>query len=303
MKAIVNGLEIGWDGITPEEFEEQREIALLPEMRLGKGRDLRREKPYGRLIPLYRVVPDKQCLTRNARWLCRCTCEKYSLTVVMAHNLQRSLVPTEGCGCVHRIRASQNLAALKQNADFKQRQSKAASAGLKRYHREHPEEVKVQARKNGHNAGTNPHVVALREERVRQQRIARNFDPDIAVSTRYVLIRHAIKPLTQHILRVRDKFTCALCEKHGRTLFAVHHVIPVEAEWAGVGDPSNLVTLCFSCHFKRAHAGDWRTVDPLVQAELLLRAREREDACPAHPEIVRMVQGRLDTLSQKLGLA
>jgi hypothetical protein len=116
-------------------------------------------------------------------------------------------------------------------------------------------------------------------------------------------IRNALVPLAKHIMGVRDRFTCVLCDAQGKVRFAVHHIVPVEEEWARVGDPTNLVTLCFRCHLHRAHAGRWQTIDPVVQEDLRRLAAERERALGTPQEIVRLVQERLAVLGRELGRA
>lgn len=301
MIEYVNGLEIGWEGITPSEMDEQRRIARLQKFPIERCRDPRRAKPYGRLIPLYRVAPEKAYASRSARWLCRCTCWKRSLVVVLAQNLLTTRSPTTGCGCVHKIRASENLAALKKVPEFARRQGEAAGANLARYRQENPEEAREHARRNGRKNSKNPHWLAGITQRARASRVARGFDPDTPISTHYVQIRHAIAPLTQHILRVRDDFTCALCTRRGRVTFEVHHCSPVDSDWRRVGDPSNLITLCEGCHFEDAHAGNWKRVDPEVQAHLLTLAKAREAADPTPPDLVSFVAGRLVELGARLG--
>jgi len=301
MIEFVNGIEIGWDGITDEEALEQRRLAALPERPLGRATDLRCGKPYGRLLPLYPVIFDKKCATRSLRWLCRCTCVQRKLVVVLALNLTSTSRPSRSCGCWHSIRASQNLAALKTDADFKEKQAYGAGESLRRYHRENPEVVRKQSRQNGLKVNRDPEYLARRDARFRLNRIERGFDPDVPLSTYRVQIRHAIAPLTKYIMSVRDDFTCALCLRRGKVRFAVHHNIPVEADWARVGDPRNLITLCARCHLRDAHAGRWKTIGLAVQAKLLAIAGGQEDAFPSPEGLVQMVQARLDVLGRKIG--
>jgi len=68
----------------------------------------------------------------------------------------------------------------------------------------------------------------------------------------------------------RDHPNCEWCgagpRLHRRN--DVHHIVPL-AEWTGepskVSDPSNLLTLCRSCHFTVGHKRNWRSgYNPLM---------------------------------------
>jgi hypothetical protein len=124
---------------------------------------------------------------------------------------------------------------------------------------------------------------------------------DPALSPRAARIRNAVAPLAKHIMKVRDKSTCALCAAQGKVRLAVHHIVPVEMEWARVGDPTNLITLCLRCHLDRAHAGSWFTLDPNLQSVLHHLAQDREHAEATPPGMLRMVLKRLTILGRELG--
>jgi 5-methylcytosine-specific restriction protein A len=51
---------------------------------------------------------------------------------------------------------------------------------------------------------------------------------------------------------------CALCEKKGRAISAecVDHIVPIVAEVAGLYEPSNLQSLCHSCHSRKTASED-----------------------------------------------
>lgn len=95
MKVIVNGLEIGWDWISVNEMLEKRRLASLPEVSLGRSLDFRRYEPYGWLVPLRKVDDGRTCSYRFTHWLCRCTCWKRKLTIVLGRNL---LIPPDKSG-------------------------------------------------------------------------------------------------------------------------------------------------------------------------------------------------------------
>jgi hypothetical protein len=134
------------------------------------------------------------------------------------------------------------------------------------------------------------------------RRLRRN-GTDPALSPRAARIRNAVAPLAKHIMEVRDQSTCALCAAQGKVRLAVHHIVPVEMEWARVGDPTNLITLCLRCHLDRAHAGSWFTLDPELGPELHRIAADREGSRATPLELLRVVQNRLAILGRELGRA
>jgi len=134
------------------------------------------------------------------------------------------------------------------------------------------------------------------------RRLRRN-GTDAPLSPRSARIRNAVATLAKHILEVRDKSICALCAAQGKVRLAVHHIVPVEMEWARVGDPTNLITLCHRCHLDRAHGGSWFTLDPVLQEELHRHAAMRETALATPPRILSVVQKRLAVLGRELGRA
>ena len=128
---------------------------------------------------------------------------------------------------------------------------------------------------------------------------ARSIQP---VARHNARVRNTLVPLTRHIMRIRDGSACVLCGTRAAAL-AVHHIIPFDENWARVGDPRNLVTLCHRCHLNRAHAGSWFTIDPVVQGELHRSAAVLERALETPREIVMPVQKRLAVLGRELGRA
>lgn len=64
---------------------------------------------------------------------------------------------------------------------------------------------------------------------------------------------------------LRDKFIrhnpyCAAC---GRTeSLEAHHIVPFQEDRELELEPSNLLTLCRTCHFVFGHLGDWASWNP-----------------------------------------
>lgn len=65
---------------------------------------------------------------------------------------------------------------------------------------------------------------------------------------------------------MRDGYTCQLCGDKDKE-FHCHHIIPVSIAPDKIEDPTNLITLCQSCHNK-AHDGDWQKINLTIQGLL-----------------------------------
>lgn len=126
---------------------------------------------------------------------------------------------------------------------------------------------------------------------------------DTPLSPPAARIRNAIASLAKHITEVRDNSTCFLCTPPSDARLEAHHIVPVEADWGRVGDPTNLITLCQSCHLDRAHAGSWFTLDPVLQEKLHRVAASRESVLATPQRILSVVQKRLAILGRELGRA
>jgi hypothetical protein len=67
----------------------------------------------------------------------------------------------------------------------------------------------------------------------------------------------------------RDKHTCLYCKTKGGHLHA-HHILPYWVCPKAFYDTDNAITVCSSCHFKKAHLGNWHKFDyTLINAVLL----------------------------------
>lgn len=75
-------------------------------------------------------------------------------------------------------------------------------------------------------------------------------------------VTYALKP----IILKRDNYCCQLCFSKNR--LEAHHIIPIKTDPSKVEEIDNLITLCHSCH-KKAHAGNWRTIDENIIIQLL----------------------------------
>lgn len=67
------------------------------------------------------------------------------------------------------------------------------------------------------------------------------------------------RPLRNWVFN-RDKHTCHYCKTKGGHLHA-HHILPYWICNSAYFDSENLVTVCSTCHFEKAHIGDWSKFD------------------------------------------
>ena len=58
----------------------------------------------------------------------------------------------------------------------------------------------------------------------------------------------------------RDNYICCYCSSKGGHLHA-HHILPYWVRPEAFLDEKNLITVCSSCHFTKAHLSDWTKFD------------------------------------------
>jgi hypothetical protein len=81
---------------------------------------------------------------------------------------------------------------------------------------------------------------------------------------------HELAPLRNFTFN-RDKYTCQYCGQKGGHLHA-HHIVPYWVCPEAFLDTDNLTTVCTSCHFSKAHNGNWAKFDlTLIQDALILK--------------------------------
>ena len=77
-----------------------------------------------------------------------------------------------------------------------------------------------------------------------------------------------MKPLRKSVF-IRDNHTCKLCNKRGGELHA-HHLIPFWVKKECYLDEENLITVCSTCHSKKAHLGNRHKFNVEIIPEELL---------------------------------
>lgn len=70
---------------------------------------------------------------------------------------------------------------------------------------------------------------------------------------------HQLAPLRNFVFN-RDKHTCFYCKQKGGHLHA-HHILPYWICNAAFLDSENMITTCSTCHFEKAHLGNWHKFD------------------------------------------
>ena len=84
-----------------------------------------------------------------------------------------------------------------------------------------------------------------------------------------LLFYKVVKPLYSQV-KARDNNCCVLCGK--RTSLHVHHILRKSKYPHLMFEPCNLITLCSSCHFWDAHAGNTNTINLELANDLLIIA-------------------------------
>lgn len=92
----------------------------------------------------------------------------------------------------------------------------------------------------------------------------------------------------------RDNYTCTFCEEKGRNLHA-HHILPYWVKQEAFLDSDNLITVCTSCHFDKAHYGNWQCFNLEIITDSLI---EKYSLCRERlSELATFSQSRSDSLN------
>ena len=101
---------------------------------------------------------------------------------------------------------------------------------------------------------------------LRDYRVSKGFSPEFPIAEEMANIRSAAK-FVMLATKQRDNFTCVLCgiSKYLHS----HHIIPLSYDKTLATDPKNIITLCETCHFKKAHIKGNKGVSKKYQQILL----------------------------------
>jgi 5-methylcytosine-specific restriction endonuclease McrA len=216
---------------------------------------------------------------RRIPWVCACDCGGETLAIssklVAGHN--------KSCGCLrktgsHLHRMTQKAVAANTRTLVGQRFGRLLIVS------ETPKEatchcdcgnvitkprVNIGRVGSGSSCGclVREHAKNLQRDRTRRHRIACGGDPDTPISPANKMIRNDMRMIKQSTMK-RDGFRCALCGLAG-VKFHVHHIRPFAKNTALRLDPTNLVTLCVSCHIGVAHGGNVHAEPSPVVAAIL----------------------------------
>lgn len=89
----------------------------------------------------------------------------------------------------------------------------------------------------------------------RRKRRAAGLHEDIPMSPVNKALRDKFSIVLAPIIRDRDNYTCAICDRRGVRL-NVHHIKSWSSNRDLRFDPRNLITLCRECHVNKAHSGN-----------------------------------------------
>ena len=119
---------------------------------------------------------------------------------------------------------------------------------------------------------------------------------NIPLSNRVIYYR-VFKPLFAKI-KERDGSKCVLCES--TDTLHVHHILRKSVYPQYHLYPENLVTLCSSCHFHKAHSGNTSKINLSLAEELLTHVFRKSDSFSMTPDEVSTLQSLYTTLLEKL---
>ena len=108
-------------------------------------------------------------------------------------------------------------------------------------------------------------------EYFRNYRVSKGADPNVSLLTKSQIIRSNLKVSgVLYEVRKRDNRTCQLCmaKESRKVALYVHHIVPISIDETKAFDMDNLICLCFDCHYKKAHAGNYRRIDMNIAKQL-----------------------------------
>jgi len=139
----------------------------------------------------------------------------------------------------------------------------------------------------------------ITKERFKTYRKLKGFPENEYMSTVYTHIHGMLTPLT-NLIYPRDKRQCALCNYTGSKL-EVHHIVKKSDNLLIAASPTNLITLCKTCHREKAHKGNCAgAVDEQIADYLLQLAYERETKTPTNKKLVEEVRVKIEQYLESL---
>jgi 5-methylcytosine-specific restriction endonuclease McrA len=107
----------------------------------------------------------------------------------------------------------------------------------------------------------------LRQDRVRNYRLSKGFDPNVPMQPRKQLLRGRINNKKKIVLQYNN--TCQLCQKtYDYSSLVLHHIVPMSINDALYKEPKNLLPLCKKCHLI-AHNNNWQLIDEYIQKKFI----------------------------------
>lgn len=100
-----------------------------------------------------------------------------------------------------------------------------------------------------------------------EYRISKGYKPNEHITPIVLAARaQAVSTGINKQILSRDEFKCQLCNNVNTTTnpLQVHHIIPISVQLENHANPSNLITLCSTCHLEKAHSGKWATTNKEV---------------------------------------
>lgn len=282
----VNGVLIGWEGITPEELAEQRALALLPAVRVYKNREGQQHERLTYVRPVGRVSYPSG--SKRTQWLLQCACGR--LCVMLDSTIR---FDTKSCGCVNNERRSAFMQTYnRNNKDQASERLKAQLADPAFLNKRNEGLVKWRLSEEGKKVQRCNMLRVLRKQRIRA-----GLSPDSLLTTHHQILRWALGPLQKEI--IKNQGCCAVCGTVAAKLRVHHiHMLQRDSDLKYFADPRYLVAVCDTpCHKLVIHRNNFRAEpDPSWTPHLLSYAHARESEVPCNPQVVMKVEQEIQRI-------
>jgi hypothetical protein len=247
---------------------------------------------FGRLTAIKPVDRNKD---NRIIWLCKCSCGNYLTTI----GKTLSNGGTQSCGCFKQEQQSkcgkasakdltnQRFGRLVALSPTDNRQgSQVIWSCLCDCGKEHSASVSDLIRGGVKSCGCL--LKDITQQRFSEYRISKGLPADVLMTEAHEHIYGLLRPLMK-LIYSRDNRQCAICSYKGHKL-EIHHIVKRSDDISLAYEPTNVITLCKTCHRTKAHLGNCAgIVDEQIAKQLSVIALQNEIINPTNSAVIQEV--------------